>query len=165
MVDRDVVRNDARWVGHHLEVWAHWILARDDIGWPSESIEARAMRLAAGRTETRGAARYRGRVVVDDDGTTVPKDPPPFPKETRPGGRPRTPPLDGARLAPKVNRLLLDMRAEGKSREAWALQVWAFHAARPLPFQAAVAGYSMRTYTRLRRRGISVLARMLNGLA
>lgn len=92
---------------HCMTVWAAWHIGYEEYGWPTYSSEVSAQQRARTATVVDGVAAYRGRVEVGQK--TVPREPPPMPKETRCGSRTRVPEIDRARLGPSVNRHLLDL--------------------------------------------------------
>ena len=118
------------------------------------------MRLAAGATDTQGAAAYRGRVEVNDDGKTVAKDPPPMPKETRIASGSRAPDIDRARLGPEVYRHLLDLVETGGSGGAQLVDVLMAEHLWPgtLQDRAKSLGISVKTYQTRYREGLSWLS-------
>jgi hypothetical protein len=99
------------WLAHHcLLDWRDYRRHGSQVGYPSMSSDAAARERAQTATVTDGEAAYRGRVEVGDKGKTVPKDPPPMPKETKPSARSRVPPLaHGGGRARDVDRALLDL--------------------------------------------------------
>lgn len=145
---------------HCMQVWAAWWVAQDERGWPHESSEVRAFHRAQTKTVTDGIAAYRGRVEVNDDGKTVPKDPPPMPKETRASSRSRIPDIDGARLGPQVHRHLLDLCEMGGTIDAEAVMLWALETKPPIA--AEQLGVSERDYRRHRDRALAWLSGRLS---
>ena len=147
----------ARWC---MDVFAWWWTSQRERGWPSESLEARAMRLAAGATDTQGQAAYRGRVEVNDEGKTVPRDPPPFPKETRASGGARIPDIDRARIGPEVYRHLLGLVETGGPGGAQLVDALMAEHLWPgtLQDRAKVLDVSVKTYQTRYREGLSWLA-------
>lgn len=132
-----------RYARHGMDVWREWIITREDKGWPSFSSEVQAQHRAQTATVVDGVARFRGRVELE--GKTVPREPPDMPKETRPSAGSKIPDIDLARLGPKVNRQILDLREMDKDT-ATVLQVqWLFEG-RPLVSRLAEAGMEKARY-------------------
>lgn len=150
-----------------MEIWAAWQAGADERGWPSESVEGRAMQSAKTGTNTKGQAAYRGRVVIaeDEDGNpvkTVAKDPPPYPKETRAAARSRLPNIDHARLGPAINRHLLDLHELGGAEAAKVLRMHHGAPGEPVQARASALGMSIRTYWYRYSQGLAWLAGRLS---
>lgn len=84
------------WLAHYaLTEWRDYRRYGSGAGYPSMSSDAAARERARTATRVDGAAAYRGRVDVGDAGKSVPREPPPMPKETRQPARARIPEIHG----------------------------------------------------------------------
>ena len=151
-------RYDPCWYARFaMRIWRDWKVAEQERGWPTKSSEVVAQHRARTATVVDGAAAYRGRVEVGDNGRTVPKEPPPMPKETRPSAGPRIPDIDRARLGPEVDRCILDL-AESAPDTAAALQAHYLDEKSTAEKRAAELGMSVRAYWNHHDRGLMWLA-------
>ena len=155
-----------------LEVWAHWSATQDERGWPSESVEVRAIAQKAAATNTNGIARYRGTVdidYIDANGNACSRKiatlPPPMPKGTRNNAVSRMPLTDQAKLGPQVNRFLLDLIGEGgiKERTAYVL-ILETTFDNPVDEKAQIVGLRKRTYRETYKIGLEKLDSWMKGV-
>ena len=152
-----------RFVEFALAVWAQWMVNRNELGWPCQAIEVVAFERSRTATVVTGVARWKGRLeYVDGQLVRHMAAPPPMPQETRPRAGPSIPPLDRHRLAPRVNRALVDLEERAHApRTRLVVSVQYLTPTWPTQRRWSALGASQRTYWRHLNAGYAWLEREL----
>ncbi len=135
---------------HAMEVWSYWMSHKEELGWPAQSSEVRA--LWASQT----ASVAPGRDDTVRQGVGIPQC-----KETPRRQGSQVPRIDQASLGPHVNRLLLDMDERGAVKMADVLRYAFLFPRIPTHELAQKLSLSPRSFFRFKRRGLSRLAEAL----